>query len=248
MYPRVLFKFSWEADVEDESFVVRGDLEVSNWSWAPYRTGPDGLLLPMPRGFVGARLEDSAQSEVAIVPGEGYKIIRPLPPGGRKFRIAFGLPIDAGRTNWALDLPLGAFDSSLVILKTPGMTLQTPKTVRAETQTVSHGEIYVLKQLTIQKGQSMTMAIDGLPSHPQWRAWVQGIVGVFVVGVILTGLALALAARRRPAQAADAAAEARRQRLLDELVELERSGADSADGPNSRRREQLLAELEQLWS
>src|SRR5678815_721757 len=160
--------------------------------------------------------------------------IRDRPPGGRKFRIAFGLPIDAGRTNWALDLPLGAFDSTLVIVKTPGMTLQTPPSVRAATQTVSHGEIYVLKQLTIQKGQSMTMAIDGLPSHPRWRAWVQGIVGVLVVGVILVGLGLALAARRRPAQAADAAAEARRQRLLDELVELERSGADGANSANPK--------------
>jgi len=72
---------------------------------------------------------------------------------------------------------------------------------------------------------------------------VQGIVGVLVVGVMLAGLALALAARRRPAQAAEVETEARRQRLLDELVELERSGASA----NPRRREQLLAELEQLW-
>jgi hypothetical protein len=246
VFPRVLFRFQLDGDPEDEKFAVRGKFEVTNYSWAPYRGGPDGLLVPMPHGFTGAILADSDQAEVAVVPGEGYRIIRPIPPGGRPFRAAFFLPVDAGRAAWALDLPLGAFESELVIKQTPGMTLQTPPSVRAESRTVPQGTFYILGPITIKKGLSMAMAVDGLPSAPQWRAWVQGIVGVLVVGVMLAGLALALAARRRPAQAAaaEAEAEARRQRLLDELVELERSGASSA---NPRRREQLLAELEQLW-
>jgi hypothetical protein len=66
---------------------------------------------------------------------------------------------------------------------------------------------------------------------------------VLVVATIVGGLLFALLARR-PARSADAEIEARRQRLLDELVEIERSGASRAD---PRRREQLLAELEQLW-
>jgi len=180
---------------------------------------------------------------VTIAAGEGFRIIHPIPPGGRKFRAAFGLPVDAGRTAWAFDLPLGAFESELVIRQTPGMTLQTPKGVQAETRTVQQGTFYLLAPLTIRKGQSMVMTIDGLPSPPQWRAWVQRIVGVLVVVVIVGGLGFALLARR-PAQATNAEAEARRQRLLDELVELERSGGAAA---NPRRREQLLAELEQLW-
>jgi hypothetical protein len=243
VFPRVLFRFALDGDAEDENFVLRGNLEVTNYSWAPYRAGPDGLLLPMPHGFTGPRLDDSAQSEVSIAPGEGYRIIRPIPPGGRKFRVAFGLPVDAGRASWALDLPLGAFESELVLRQLPGMTLQTPPSVRAESRTVPQGTFYILAPITIHKNQSMVMTIDGLPSPPRWRAWVQGIVGVLVVVTIVGGLLFALLARR-PAQAGDAETEVRRQRLLDELVELERSGADAA---NPRRREQLLAELEQLW-
>ena len=244
VYPRVLFEFELEGLPEDEKFLVRGKFEVTNYSWAPYRGGPDGLLVPMPHGFTGAALADSDQTEIAIVPGQGYKIIRPLPPYGRAFQAGFYLPVDAGQAEWALDLPLGAFQSQMVILKTPGMTLQLPKGVQAETRPVSRGEVYILGPITIQRGQSMAMTIDGLPAQPRWRAWVQGIVGVLVVGVMLAGLALALAARRRPAQTANAEAEARRQRLLDELVELERAGAGAA---NPRRRDQVLAELEQLW-
>jgi len=240
VFPRVLFRFQLDGDAEDEKFAVRGKFEVTNYSWAPYRSGPDGLLVPMPHGFTGAILADSDQAEVAVAPGEGYRIIRPIPPGGRPFRGAFYLPVEAGRASWALDLPLGAFESELVIKQAPGMSLQTPPTVHAESRTVPQGTFYLLASITIKRGQSMAMAIDGLPSHPRWRGWVQGIVGVLVVGVMLTGLGAALLARR-PEQAADAEAEARRQRLLDELVELERSGA------NPKRRDQVLAELEQLW-
>ncbi|HEX8114051.1 MAG TPA: hypothetical protein VF516_40240, partial [Kofleriaceae bacterium] len=240
VFPRVLFRFQLDADAEDEQLAVRGKFEVTNYSWAPYRAGPDGLLVPMPHGFKGAILADSDQAEVSVVPGEGYRIIRPIPPGGRPFRAAFYLPVDAGQAAWALDLPLGAFESELVIKQNPGMTLQTPPSVHAESRTVPQGTFYILGPITIHRAQSMTMAIEGLPSTPRWRSWVQGIVGVLVVATILGGLLFALLARR-PAQAADAHAEARRQRLLDELVELERSGA------NPKRREQLLAELEQLW-
>jgi hypothetical protein len=242
--PRVRFNFTLESLPEDEKLLVSGKFTITNFSWAPYRGGPDGLLIPLPHGFTGAGLSDSDQSEIAIVPGQGYKIIRPLPPLGRSFRAGFYLPVDAGRTEWALDLPLGAVQSQLMILKTPKMTLQLPPGAKVETRPVQQGEVFVVGPIRIPEGRSMVMAIDGLPSHPQWQAWLQGIVGVLVVGVMLAGLGLALAARRRPAQTANAEAEARRQRLLDELVELERAGAGTA---NPRRREQVLAELEQLW-
>lgn len=244
IFPRVQFQFMLESLPEDEKLLVSGKLTVTNFSWAPYRGGPDGLLIPLPRGFTGAGLSDSDQADIAIVPGQGYKIIRPLPPLSRSFRAGFYLPVDAGRTEWALDLPLGAFQSQLVILKTPTMTLQLPPGAKVETRPVSQGEIFIVGPIKIPSGRSMVMAIDGLPSHPRWQAWVRGIVGVLVVGMMLAGLGLALAARRRPAQTANPEAEARRQRLLDELVELERAGAGVA---NPRRREQVLAELEQLW-
>jgi hypothetical protein len=241
VYPRTLFRFQLDAEVEDELFAVRGRFEVTNYSFAPYRAGPDGLVVPMPRGFKGAIVQDSDQAEVSVAPGEGYRIIRPIPPGGRQFHAAFSLPVDAGRASWALDLPLGTFDSELVIRQTPGMTVHTPTGMQGESKTVPQGTFYILSPLRIMKGQSMVMTVDGLPSPPIWRKWVQGAVGLLVVAVMLAGIGMALFTRR-PAEVAAAGEEVRRQRLLDELVELERTGA------NPKRREQLLVELEQLWS
>lgn len=240
-FPRVMLKFQLEGDVEDALFAVRGWFEVTNYSWAPYRAGPDGLLIPMPHAFKGGIVAETDQSEVAVAAGEGFRIARPIPPLGRKFHAAFSLPVDDGKVAWSLDLPMGAFESELVLLKTPGMTVQTPPNVNSETRTVPQGTFVLLGPITIMPKQSMVMSIDGLPSPPAWRRWVSDLVGILVVGLIVAGVGFALV--RKPAAAATAAvtSDARRQKLLDELVELERAGG------NPKRREQLLGELEQLW-
>lgn len=241
VYPRVLFRFQLDAEAEDQLLAVRGRFDISNYSWAPYRAGPDGLVVPLPHGFKGAILAENDQSQVAVAQGEGFRVIRPIPPGGRQFHGAFSLPIESGSLAWTLDLPLGTFQSELVIRQTPGMTVHTQGKMQGETRTVPQGTFYILAPITITEPRSISMTIDGLPSQPGWRRWVEGIIGVLVVIVMLTGVGVALAGRRK-AQVASAPADARRQRLLDELVELERTGA------NPKRRDQLLAELEQLWS
>jgi hypothetical protein len=56
------------------------------------------------------------------------------------------------------------------------------------------------------------------------------------------GLALGLALAKRPG-AAEAGRDQRRQKLLDELVELEQAGVAGHEA----RREAILGELERLW-
>jgi hypothetical protein len=94
----------------------------------------------------------------------------------------------------------------------------------------------VLPQISILPKQRMVMSIDGLPSEPAWRVWVPRVVGSLVVLVMVGGLGFALFRRQR-----DADRSLRRQQLLDELVELERTSKDK------KRREAILAELEGLW-
>jgi hypothetical protein len=240
-FPRVLFRFQLDAAIQDAWLAVWGRFEIMNWSWAPYRAGPDGLVVPLPKGFLGGVVDGSDQSEIAVSAGEGFRIMRPIPPGGRPFHGKFSLPVADGKTAWTLDLPMGAFESELVIRQTPGMVVHTEGKIQGESRTVPEGTFYILGPINIRDARSIAMTIDGLPSAPAWRAWLQGVIGILVVGVILGGIVVALYARRRTPEDTGAADEARRQRLLDELVELERTGA------NPKRREQLLGELEQLW-
>jgi len=236
IFPRVLFTFSLTSRIDDAYFAVNGRFEVSNNSWAPYVGGPDGLIVPLPRGFTGGIVADKDQGDVAISPGEGFRIVRPIAPGTRTFHGAFSLPVEDGTVTWSLDLPFGAFNSGMDILQVPGMNVNPPDGVEHRTQDVpQQGSFYVLPQISILPNQSMVMTITGLPSAPAWRKWVPRIVGIAVVLVILAGLYFAFG--RRP----KVAAQDRRQQLLDELVELEKSGK------REKRREQIMSELEQLW-
>jgi hypothetical protein len=140
---------------------------------------------------------------------------------------------------------MGAYKSQLAIKRMPGMNLELPEGVTSEDQTVSAGTYAVLGPIMIPAAKSMRMSISGLPSRPVWRKWVQGIIGVLVIAVILAGVGFAVFGRGSGGSAKApglASSEAQRQRLLDELVELERTGG------SPKRREQLLSELEQLWS
>jgi hypothetical protein len=240
-YPRVMFKFQLHTFVEDQLLAAQGRFEITNYAWAPYRASGDGLIVPLPHSFKGGVVFDPDQNEVAVAAGEGFRIVRPIPPGGRAFHGGFSLPVEDGKVDWALDLPMGAYDSELDIRQTPGLKVTTPPNVKGELRTIPQGTFFVIDPITILPKQSMAMSIEGLPSPPAWRAWVQRIVGVLVVALMLGGLAYAMFGKRAPAAAPSADRDARRQRLLDELVQLEKSGG------SAKRREQLVRELEELW-
>lgn len=236
--PRILFRFTLQSFVEDEILAVRGLWRIDNNSWIPYRDTPDGLLIKLPRGHVGGVIGDEFQHDVSLAQGEGYRIVRPLAPGPKQFEAGFSLITDEGRATWHLDLPLGAFQSSLQIRQFPGMQVNLPPGVKGEVQTFRSGTPwFVIDDIMIPTKQSMVLTITGLPSHPKWKKWVPRIVGLTVIAVMLGGLGFALTRKRDP----KGGHTARRTALMNELVELEKTGGDP------KRREAVLAELEQLW-
>jgi len=246
VYPRTLFSFDTHSFVEDQLLAVQGTFEVTNYSWAPYKpAGPDGLLIKLPKHHKGAIIAAVDQSDVAVAQGEGFRILRPIPPGGRKFRAGYSMPIEHGEVDWKFDLPLGSWQSEMKIRQTPGMTVKLPQGVQGETQTASSGEPwFVITGITIDRGQAMALTISGFPTEAAWRIWAPRIIGILVLVMILGGVALAFG--RTSAEATSVAdREARRAKLLDELVDLERRGVSSSK--ERHRKEQLIDELERLW-
>jgi hypothetical protein len=237
VFPRILFQFSLTSQLDDQYLVVGGRFEVSNNSWAPYVGGKDGLLIPMPKGFGHAQIAEDDQEEVGIADGQGFRVVRPIPPGGRQFHAQFALNVEGGKVNWDMDLPFGVYQSELDLMQVPGMSVQTPPGVSGQVMKAPNGnEFFVLPQISILPKQRMVMTITGLPSDPAWRIWVPRVIGGLVVLVMAGGLGFALFRRQQDADRA-----VRRQQLLDELVELERTNKDK------KRREAILAELEALW-
>jgi hypothetical protein len=240
VYPRVMFSFSLTSHVDDEFLAVSGRFNISNNSWAPYVGDSDGMLIPLPKHFRGAVVAEQDQGDVAVAQGTGFRVGRPIPPGGKTFHAGFSMPVEDGKVDWALDLPIGAFQSGMEILETPGMSVQLPPNVHGETMTVPQGTFFVLPQISILPKQSMAMTIVGLPSPPAWRSWMPRVIAMFAVATMLAGLGLALL-RGKAARAHDAARSAKRAKLLDELVALEKAGS------NDKRRAAITSELEELW-
>jgi hypothetical protein len=241
IYPRIMFTFEWSAQIDDEFLAVGGKFDVANYSFAPYVGGNDGLIIPLPEHFKGARVGEQDQDDVAVAQGEGFRIGRPIPPGGKTFHGQFSMPVEAGSVDWKLDLPLGAFNSGMEIRQTPGMSVQTPSSVHGQVMTVPQGTYYVLPNISILPHQSMQMTISNLPSQPSWKTWAPRIVGLFGLLVMLGGLGIALY-RTSTARSDDTARATKKNALLDELVELEKSGQDPT------RRAQIASELERLWA
>jgi hypothetical protein len=241
IFPRLLFAFSLTARNDDQYENVQGRFELFNNSWAPYAGDKDGILLPLPKGFMHGILAEQDQMDVAVDAGHGFRIVRPIPPGGRRFLGGFSLPVDAGNVTWDLDLPFGAYQSGIEIQELNGMSMQVPASVHAESATDKRGKWRVLSPITIMPNQSMVMSISGLPSPPQWTVWVPRVLGLTVVAAMLSGLGIALWKRR---QLGDATRASRRQKLLDELVAIEKGERSEKQ---DKRREQLLSELENLW-
>ncbi|MCX5743995.1 MAG: hypothetical protein NT062_16015 [Proteobacteria bacterium] len=249
-YPRILFTFGMGGQVEDQLLGLRGQLTIQNYSWAPYRAPGDGLVIPLPKHAKGIFVDEGDQTDVSVETGVGFRMLRPIPPGGRKFGGGFSLPIDGGEIDWNMDLPMGTYQSSLRILKTPGMFIKAPANAPLQEGTVEQGEIYQISPLTIGPQQSMQLSIIGLPVLPAWRLWVPRILGIGVILILGVGIAFAMF-RRRESETANAdtvARAAQREKLLEDLVALDRVTREKGDSEKTRRRrETLITELEALW-
>lgn len=257
--PRIMAAYHLGGEVEDQNLGVQGRFTLSNNAWAPYRGGPDGIVLPAPKGFRGGVVAEMDQNDVAVAPDEGFRIARPLAPGQKQFHAGFSLPIDAGEVTWKMDLPFGAFESGVQFRPIPGMQITPPGGVALDMRHVKTGEacanadegssdnpcMWVMDHpadgpgngMTLMPQTQMKLSLAGLPAPPSWSRWMPRLLGLLVVGTMVTGVAFALA--RKPE---NPARHLRREELMKKLVELEKSGGDPA------QREELLRELEALWT
>lgn len=238
---RLFMSFVLHGSVDDKYYAVNGQFTLYNTWWAPYRAGEDGLLVSLPHGFTGGVVGDDDKTRVAPDPGYGFRIRRPLAPGTLQFDAGFSLPIVNGVATWNMDLPWGAESSTINLLDAPGMKVDFPAGARSRYRRGQNGSLWLsIDKIDIGRGQSLQMSVRGLPVPPAWKTWTPRIVGLLVVVLLCATVWLAVRARTQPS-GVRAAASAKIQSLMDELVELEKQGQ------GGKRKDQILAELEKLW-
>jgi hypothetical protein len=240
---RIRFGFELTGSVDDKYYAVSGQFSLYNMTWAPYRAGEDGLVIPLPHDFVGGVLAEEDKQRVTPEPDAGFRIRRPLPPGPFQFQGGFSLPIDDGTAKWRMDLPWGAaLNSELAFIHTDGMTVDVHGNAHGRDDVAPNGtRFFHVENIVIAAGQSMSLDVKGLPMAAAWKVWLPRLAGAVVIALLGLTLWLVVRARKAPLSGVRAAAAARIQTLMDELVDLETKGV------GGKRRDQLLAELEKLW-
>jgi hypothetical protein len=158
--PRVLPSYEVSARASDPDLEVTVMIRLADNAWAPYALADE---LPLPRGFTHAELADADLD--ASITATGIRLGRPVPPGQSRIAVTFRVPAHAGRVAWSLDLPYGAYHSSIAVVKEPGVTVTAPSTAHVDTQTTKDGETYAIDGLDILPHQAMTFDVT-VPALP----------------------------------------------------------------------------------
>jgi hypothetical protein len=225
---KLLFGMQGGAQVDDTKLWFELGLAVANVTGGPVNPGPDGFLIPLPKGFSNAKVSDEMGQQVTIN-GTGVVWRGVIPPGQHDVVVQFSMKIDGGRVAVDMPAPQGMWQSQIAIEKAPGVIV-TGEGIAAKPRTLDSGkEFLVLQDLMVRPGGSLRFEITGLPQRPAAQRWALWIVGFMVLGLIAWAVVAAVTPSRQPGAGGGEAARReltdQRDRLYAELVTLERRRA-----------------------
>lgn len=249
LVPPPALRFHLGGVINDEYLHMEGMFMMENGPFTPFSFGDD-VFIPLPRGFAGARVQEQMANQVKILEGRGLLWKGAVPAGGMRFEVSFAMPIDDGVANIDWDLPYGSAASNLRFQYTEGMEFKVVGNAEGKITKMRNGTpIYEMKNINIQPERRIVMKVTGLPHPPAWNTWVKLSVGL-VVGLLLLFAIVVIFTNRGTQGAGQAEARrSKRDRLLDELADLERKHREGAikAAKYDKGKKRLLAELEPLY-
>jgi hypothetical protein len=201
-----------------------------------YDPGARGLAFVMPEGLAdlsvargGARLQADGKRAV-VVRG-------PITPGESRVAFQFVIAYRRGMA-LALQVPVRA-DGLIAGIRPTGLTVELPGATRREEITTPDGNRYDVWQLeAVPPGSSVTLHL----THGKRVEWAAGGAALALLGWLVFG-----SGRRRDRATELAGLSAQRERLMQELVALERREQAKGGRRSTDRRAELVARLEGLY-
>ena len=125
VWPTLIHQFHAGAEIDDNKLWFQVQFTLANGAGAPYDPGADGIVIPLPAGFVGASVRDEDAARVSVDKDRGFIWRGHFPPGQRSFVGTFALPIEDGEVDMVMPLPFGALQSQVLVRHTPGLQVST---------------------------------------------------------------------------------------------------------------------------
>jgi hypothetical protein len=183
-------------DFADERLNVYYVVQVLNPTSTPVDIGGP-LVFELPQT---ARSTTVMQGSSPNAKPNGARVVvtGPFAPGRTDVNIAFELPFSGSTADLVQAWPADAQAFSIFALKTGAMDLVSPQIERKQ-DAVEQGQPIVLGTTpALKKGETFSVSVTGLPSHPVWpRNTALGAAGVIVVAGLWA--AFGPASRRRTA-------------------------------------------------
>ena len=240
----------------EETVQVYVLLDIANNARGPVKTAtPFTFDLPADATNCGA-LDGS--SPLAKVEGKKVSIAAPFPPGSTFLQIACEVAAPSGDLQLSQRFP-AVLEQLAVVVKKVGDTKLTAPQLARQQEMPAQGATYIAGTgPALPAGTPITLSITGMPHHSPWPRWIT--LGI-AVGIVVSGV---WAASRGPRDAPARSDErkrlvAKREKLFNDLVRLERDQRNLARGGQSgrgqghddrryeSRREELMASLELVY-
>jgi hypothetical protein len=241
----------------EESVEVYYLLDILNSSAVPVDPATP-FAFDMPTGAAGTGILQGS-SPLASVNGLRVSVSGPFPPGSTHVQIGTTFNVTSGSFDVVQRFPAPLTEYA-VIVKKLGDTTMSSSQLAAQQVIPAQGETFLGAEGTpVAAGQPLTVSLTGMPHHNAAPRW---IALMLALGIVLAG---AWAATQNHDDDAARAAElkrltARREKLLADLVRLERSNGggghdarddqanhDNNDNNYRARREEIVAALEQVY-
>ena len=205
------------------------------------------VSFPLPAGAEHAALLEGS-TPLASVMGDHVAVKGPFPPGMTLLQFAYTLPYSGGALNVRQPMPVQLAQVTVVAQKVGDMRMTSPQ-VTQQREMPSEGQMYILGQgPSVPAGGAVEFAFAGLPHHVTWPRNVA--LGLVVLILLIGAVTSARTRGTSPPEATRRTLESRRERLFDELVQLEQShrAGRVASEVYTARRQQLVTSLERVYA
>lgn len=234
---RIIFEF------QNDTLTVFYLLEVINNARTPIDIGGP-IQMELPTGASGASMMQGS-SPSAIVRGDLLTITGPFAPGKTLAQVGFSLPQAGAAAVVEQKLPVALGQLFVAAEKVGAMQMSSPQLTEVREMN-SDGQVFLMGTGgRLNAGDTLAVTLSGMPAHSLWpRNVALGAAAlVFAFGV---WMAISPAAARA---SEDAKLEVRREKLLAEVVALERKKrAKPLSASEDARLQRSIADLEKVMA
>lgn len=235
-------------EFQDDNLTVFYLLEIINNARTPIDIGGP-LLFKLPTGAAGASMMQGS-SQHASAKGDMLTITGPFAPGKTVAQVGFSLPQAGESISLRQTMPAALAQIFVGVQKIGNMQIASPQLTDIREMNTEGQPFMMATGGRLNKGDTLVLNLTGLPSHSRTPRNA-GLIAAVVIVVIGAWFAFS-PAKVRAAQ--DAKLNAQREKLMNDIVALERKRRQKplaeADAARVQRLtadlERVIAELDRL--